>query len=117
MTDELDFHYMRVEVTVAAALVSPDSRIVGNNVADVTFAFGWRAADPGERSDAEVNGALAHHISPVLAIIRTALIEQGWVDMGQAEEPMSKNATPTGGFGESTPVRVFVVPKDAPPNA
>jgi hypothetical protein len=108
-----EFHYLRVEVTVAAALVSPDERIVGNNMVDATVAFGWRTDDPGERSDAEINGALSRQISPVLALISTALLTQGWVDMGQVEEPMAEAPAKVVGHGMSTPVTVHVVPEGA----
>lgn len=105
------FHYMRVEVTVAAALITPDDRVFGDNMSAVTLVFGWRTGDPGERSDPEINGALAHQMSPVLALISTALITQGWVAMGQADEPMTKANATVVGHGLSTPVTVHLVPE------
>ena len=111
------FHYMRVEVTAAAALVGPDERIVGDNMVDATLVFGWRTGDPGAASDEQINGALSHQISPVLAVISAALTQQGWLAMGQADEPMSKASATVVGHGKSSPVRVFVMPDGAKDNA
>jgi hypothetical protein len=107
--DAFDFHIVRVEVTVAAAIQQPDGQILGDNMVDATLAFGWRLAPPPEGvSDAAVNAALAKHMSPVLALIQTALTFNGWVAMGATDEPMNEKSSPTGEFGKSSPVTVRV---------
>lgn len=100
----LDFHIVRVEVTVAAAITLPDGHILGDNMVDGTLAFGWRMSTPPEGiSDAEVNAALTKQMSPVLALIQTALTFNGWVAMGQVDEPMTENSSATGEVGRSSP--------------
>lgn len=76
---------------------------------DATLAFGWRTGTPPAGiTDARVNAALAAQMSPVLALIQTALTFNGWVALGQVDEPMTENSSPTGGIGKSSPVRVHV---------
>lgn len=102
------FHYMRLEVTVAAAIVDPDDQIVGKNMVDATLVFGWRCDDPKGASDERINKALTGQISPVLAVISTVLTQQiGFVEMGQSDEPMKANAH-TVGHSISDPVRVLL---------
>jgi hypothetical protein len=107
------FHYMRVEVTVAAAIVdSDDGGVAGNNMVDATLVFGWRCDDPTGRTDSQINAALSHRMSPVLALISTALTQQGWLAMGQEAEPMTHESVQVG-QGVSTPVTVFVMDEAA----
>ena len=111
MTDEpWDFHIIRVEVTVAAGIQEPNGDILGRNMVDATLSFGWRTDAPPEGvSDEAVNRALGDRaISPVLALIQTALTFNGWVAMGQVDDPMTTNARTTGKASTTTPVRVHV---------
>jgi len=81
-----DFHIIRVEVTVAAAIQEPSGHILGRNMVDATLAFGWRMGPPPEGiSDAAVNAVLSQQMSPVLALIQTALTFNGWVAMDSFE--------------------------------
>jgi hypothetical protein len=87
----MDFHLLRVEVNVAAIIQEPDGTILGRNMVDATIAFGWRMADPPKGiTDAQVNAGLTKQLSPVLDLIQGALILNGWVAMGQVEDPMVK---------------------------
>lgn len=106
--EPMDFHIVRVEVNVAAVIQEPNGDILGRNMVDATLAFGWRMGAPPEGiSDARVNAALTKQLSPVLAVIQTALTFNGWVAMGQVDEPMKDNGT-TVGLGVSSPVTVRV---------
>lgn len=109
LPDGTPFHYLRIEVTAAAALVAPDDTFVGDNMVDATLVFGWRTADPGTRSDAEINGGLTQQMSVVMALLSTALITQGWLAMGQTDTPMTEHSHEVG-HGLTTPVTVHVVP-------
>lgn len=110
MSEHEPFPIMRVEVTVAAALTDPEDRIVGRNVVDATIAFGWRTSPiPDGVTDEQVCRALTAQMSPVLAVIQTALTLNGWVSMGQVDEPMTENAKETGAVGHTSPVTVRVV--------
>jgi hypothetical protein len=103
------FHYMRVEVTVAAAIVDSDNgKVAGNNMVDATLVFGWRCDDPAGRTDSQINAGLTHQMSPVLAVISAALTQQGWLAMGQEADPMTHESVQVG-QGVSTPVTVFLV--------
>ena len=106
---DIDFHILRLEVTVAAALVDPSGRVVGGNVVDTTLAFGWRTGDPPPGiNDAMVNDVLSKQTGPVLALITSALSFNGWVVMGTVDEPMTEHSSPTGEVGNTGPVTVQV---------
>lgn len=103
----LDWPILRIEVTVAAAIELPDGSILGSNMVDGTIAFGWRADNlPLGLTDAQVNAALTNQMSPVMAILQTALVFQGWALLGQVDDPMTENARDTGLVGRTTPVTV-----------
>ena len=106
-----DFPILRIEVTVAAALTDTTDHIVGGNMVDATLAFGWRTGPipPGGVSDAQVCNALTAQMGPVLALIRTALTMNGWVAMGEVDDPMGAHSTATGVVGRTRPVSVRVV--------
>jgi hypothetical protein len=103
------FHYLRLEVTVEAALVTPEDRIVGANLVEATLAFGWRTDDPppGVTDDA-VNAALTRQMSSVLALVQSALVFNGWLAMGQADEKMGEHARATGVVSHTEPITVHV---------
>jgi hypothetical protein len=104
----IDFHIVRLEVTAAAVIQDPSGQILGKNMVDATLSFGWRmAAPPAVVSDAAINAALGQQLSPVLALIQTVLTFNGWVAMGEVDEPMAQEGT-TVGMGRSVPVRVIV---------
>ena len=103
----VDFPVLRVEVNVAAAIQMPDGSILGHNLSDATLVFGWNAGKvPTGLDDAQINAALARGVSPVLALVSTALTFNGWAALGQTDEPMVKEAKDTGSVVRSTPVRV-----------
>jgi hypothetical protein len=103
------FPIMRVEVTIAAALTDPTDHIVGGNVIDATIAFGWRTSPiPEGVTDAQVCNALSAKIGPVIALIQSALTLNGWVAMGEVDEPMGALSTATGEVGHTRPVKVTV---------
>lgn len=107
--EPFEFHIVRVEVTASAVIQEPDGQILGKNMVDATLSFGWRTPEPPKGlSDARINAVLSAQLSPVLAIIQTALTFNGWVAMGQVDEPMVGRSTPTGELGRSLPVRVRV---------
>lgn len=107
------FHYLRLEVTVEGAIVTPENRILGLNLVDATVAFGWRiATPPAGVTDEAVNTALTDQMSKVLALVQTALTLNGWVAMGQAEERMGEHAHVTGEVSQTRPVTVRVVMPD-----
>lgn len=109
--NEDPFPIMRVEVTVSAALTDPTDHIVGGNVIDATIAFGWRTGPiPDGVTDAQVCNALTAQISPVMALIQASLTLNGWVAMGQVDDPMGKNLKEdTGIVGHTRPVTVTVL--------
>jgi hypothetical protein len=105
----IDFPILRVEVTVAAAIQMPDGTMLGHNMVDATLAFGWRTGPtPAGASDARIGEALSRGMSPVLAIVQTALTFNDWVPLGQVDEPMVGRSKPTGGMARMSPVRVHV---------
>lgn len=110
-----DDHFFRVEVTVAACIATPDNRALGDNMGDVTLGFSMSAVRPPEgMSDRRVNAAIAHNISPILALIQATLTSVGYAFLGTIDPPMTARASPTGEFGHSTPVRVTMqMPKES----
>jgi hypothetical protein len=105
----VDFHILRLEVTVAAALVDPVGHVVGGNVVDTTLAFGWRTdAPPPGVPDAMVNDVLSKQTGPVLALITSSMVFNGWVAMGMVDAPMTEHSSPTGEVGRTGPVTVQV---------
>ncbi len=107
--ETIDFHILRIEVTVSGAIQEPDGHILGKNVVDATLAFGWRMGEPPPGvSDAVVNAGLTKGVSPVLALIQTAMTFNGWVALGQVDTPMLAGSTPTGEMSQSQPVTVKV---------
>jgi len=106
-------HYLRLEVTVEAALVTPEDRILGDNLVDATVAFGWRiTAPPPGVTDEAINAALTKQMSTVLALVNSALVLNGWALLGQADEQMGAHATATGVVAHTQPVAVRVVVPD-----
>jgi len=102
-------HFFRVEITVAACIVTPEGRALQDNMVDVTLGFSLSMAGPPRRlSDEEINRNLGHHISPVLAAIQTTLTSMGFAALGTIDLPMTERSTPTGEFGHSSPVRVVL---------
>lgn len=103
--DWLDFHIVRVEVTVTAVIEEPGGTILGKNMVDATLGFGWRTSEPPPgMTDAQVNAALTSAISPVMAFIQTGMTFNGWVFIGQVDEPMSKASATVVGEGRTEPV-------------
>ena len=104
-----DFHIVRVEVNVSAVIQEPSGAILGKNMVDATLAFGWRTeAPPQGISDEAVNAALTRAVSAVLAAVQTSLTFNGWVAMGQVDDPMVKSPASVVGEGRSAPVVVHV---------
>lgn len=98
-----------IEVNVSAVIQEPDGSVFGQNMVDATLGFAWRTEQPkAGTSDAAVNTALSKAISPVLAVIQTALTFQGWIATGEVADPMATHATDTGLSSRSTPVRVIL---------
>lgn len=111
MTDP--FHYLRLEVTVEAALMTPDDHMLGGNLCDATLAFGWRADEPPPGvTDESINAALTKQMSGVLAVVKSALMLNGWMAMGQVDERMGEHARATGVVAHTEPVTVRVVVPD-----
>jgi hypothetical protein len=110
---DTEFHYLRLEVTVEAALVTPEDHVLGDNLVDATVAFGWRiVAPPPGVTDAAINAALTERMTGVLALVQSALLLNGWVVMGQPDERMGKSARETGEISHTTPITVRVVVPD-----
>jgi hypothetical protein len=108
-----DLTIVRVEVTVSAVIQEPSGSIFGKNMVDATLAFGWRIEPPREgTTDAQVNAALSKAISPVMALIQTNLALNGWVAMGQVDEPLLKAGATVVGVGRSVPVTVRLIEPD-----
>ena len=111
----IDFPVVRVEVNVSAAIQLPDGHLLGSNMVDTTLAFGWRTGKiPDGLSDERINEALAKQISPVLALIQTNLTLNGWVFIGQIDDPMVVAPHKIVGTGRGIPVTVQVVPVGEP---
>jgi hypothetical protein len=103
-------HYLRLEVTVEAALVTPKDRVLGGNLVDATLAFGWRIdAPPAGVTDEQINAALTKQMTGVLALVSSALILNGWADLGQADERMGERSHPTGEVSHTEAVTVRVI--------
>lgn len=115
MTEPSDLaprYYLRAEVTVEAAVVTPEDRVLGDNICDATLAFGWRiTAPPPGVADEAINAALTGQMSRVLGLVTSALVLNGWVALGQAEERMGEHARATGVVSHTDPItmRVSVV--------
>lgn len=106
-------HYLRLEVTGEAAIVTPEDRVLGDNLVDATMVFGWSIeAPPPGVTDESINAALTKQMTGVLALVNSALVLNGWVAMGQADERMGEHARPTGMVSYTTPVTVQVVAPD-----
>ena len=104
------FPILRVEVTVAMAVTGPDDRIVGDNVVDATLAFGWKLTPiPDGVTEEAIVAVLGTRVGPVLALVESALVLNGWVVMGQVEDPMVAGAKPTGRDGHTGPITVHVL--------
>jgi hypothetical protein len=109
-------HAFRVELTVTAALLN-ERKVMGDNLADVTIAFELPVEDPPrDIPDAEVQGLLAKNMSPVIHLLATALVLQGFEHHGQVDEPLGEHTKGLVGYGLTEPgtVRVDVVPPVAP---
>ena len=107
------FHYLRMEVTVEAALITPDDHVLGDNLVDATVAFGWKITTPPPGvTDAAINARLAEQMTSVLALVNSALILNGWVAMGQPDERMGEHAKATGEIAHTRPITVRVVDVD-----
>jgi hypothetical protein len=107
----IDFPVVRVEVNVSAAIQLPDGHLLGSNMVDTTLAFGWRTGQlPVGLSDERINEALAAKISPVLSLIQTNLTFNGWVFIGQIDDPMVVAPHQIVGTGRAIPVTVQVIP-------
>ena len=97
MSRPTEFHYLRLEVTVEAALVTPEDRVLGDNLVDATVAFGWRIdAPPQGVSDESINAALTKQMTSVLALVNSALVLNGWLAIGQPDERMGAHSRATG---------------------
>ena len=104
-----EFHYIRIEVTVEAAIITPEDRVLGDNLVDATVAFGWRTdAPPPGVSDESINAALAKQMTGVLALVNSALVLNGWLAIGQPDERMGEHAKATGEIAHTTPITVQV---------
>jgi hypothetical protein len=103
------FHYLRLEVTVEAAIVTPEDRILNSNLVDATVAFGWRIADPPPgATDESINAGLTQQMGNVLALVNSALVLNGWLAMGQADERMGEHSRATGVVAHTKPITVHV---------
>jgi hypothetical protein len=112
MTDNVG-HYLRLELTIEAALVTPDDRVLGGNIVDATIVFGWKTnAPPAGVTDEAINAALTAQMTGVLAVVNSALILNGWAALGQTDDRMGEHSTPTGEVGHTTPITVRVVNPD-----
>jgi hypothetical protein len=108
-------NYVRVEVNVAAAMVDDADHIIGNNMVDATIAFGWRMTPPPEGvSDEAINKALAQQLGPVLALVKGALVFNGWVAMGDVDDgdEMADHSHATGQTVKTPPVTLRVTVLD-----
>lgn len=103
-------HYLRLEVTVEAALVTPEDRVLGDNLVDATIAFGWRTdKPPAGVTDAAINAALTKQMTTVLALVNSALVLNGWAILGQADERMGEHSRATGEIAHTEPITVRVL--------
>ena len=103
-------HYLRLEVTVEAAIVKPDNHILGDNLVDATMAYGWKIVAPRiDVTDESVNAALTKQMSSVLALVQSALVLNGWTLLGQADEQMGEHAKATGVVAYTEPRTVRLV--------
>lgn len=112
MTDEYGsddkMPYLLVEVTVAAAFVGTDDRVVGNNVVDATLQFGWRADNlPAVIDDSRTLEALRRQMGPVLAVIRLTMTGNKWAYFGDVADPILSRGVVTG-MTRTDEVRVMV---------
>lgn len=103
-----DLTIVRVEVNVSAVIQQPDGSILGQNMVDTTLAFGWRTEVPDGVTDAQVNAALTKAVGPVVALISTNLTFNGWVAMGEVDDPLYKAGSTPVGEARSEPVTVRV---------
>jgi hypothetical protein len=101
--------YLLVEITVAGAIVKRGGGLLGDNVADATLQFGWRADDlPAALSDERVLETLRQQIGPILVATKMSMVGSGWVFLGETDEPITAASTPTGEVRRTDPVRVFI---------
>jgi hypothetical protein len=109
-------HYLRIEVTVAAAITGiDDSKTLGDNMAAVTLAFGQGIKNFGYvPTDVQIQQAVIKGVSPVVGTIGAILKELGYLEMGEVEDPMTGHSTPTGEMARTLPGRVIVLPSDGP---
>jgi hypothetical protein len=113
MSDE-PFGYLRIEVTFAAAIITPENKLVGDNMADLTLAFGWRVADdvthPGITDEVAME-VLRKAVGPVTGLMTAQMTLNGWVAMGQVDDPMAGwDGNVPGKTVRTDPQRVRVVP-------
>lgn len=111
-----DDHYFRVEITVAGCIGTPEDKVLGDNMADVTMGFSMSMQRPPDgTTDVEINRAITHNMSPIVAAIQTVMtVSLGFATLGQIDEPMTDHSSPTGQFGRSTPVTVRISMSDLP---
>jgi hypothetical protein len=89
--------YLLIELTVAGAFVDEAGSVVGDNVADTTLRFGWRADDlPADPSDAFVRENLRRLLGPVIALLQVTMTTNKWVYFGTTDTPMTEDAHPVG---------------------
>jgi hypothetical protein len=110
------FHYVRLEITVDTAVITPEDHVLGSDLASTTIAFGWRVdAPPPGISDERIYDGLAKQMSKVIALIEGTLTVNGWVALDPPEERMAEDADDTGltRFTEPVPVHVVDVERGA----
>lgn len=101
--------YLLIETTVAAAIIGPDGKPAGQNVAETTLQFGWRAQDvPAGTSDERINEVLRQRLGPLLAAVQVMMTSNGWVYMGTTDEPLTSVSHPTGAVAETDAIKVLL---------
>jgi hypothetical protein len=106
--------YLLVEVTVAGAFVDADGMVIGDNVADATLQFGWRADNlPAVTGDEYIQEALRLQLGPLLALVRMTMTSNRWAYFGETDAPMAQASHPTGRAAR-TELRLLVPMPDLP---
>lgn len=101
--------YLLVEVTVGAAFIGVDGAVVGDNVADATLQFGWRADNlPTDADDPFVQEALRRQLGPVLANVQLTMTAAKWAFLGPIDKPALAGGTDTGIVMETDPITVRI---------
>jgi hypothetical protein len=89
--DEQPFdHGFYIEVTVAATVLGPDRKPMGDNMADVTLGFeAVMPAPPEPVDDEDIQRNLVAHMGPVIATLDVQMRSMGFAPHGEVDEPMT----------------------------